>query len=238
MDLDEFKRKIRELRKREYIETRRMGNTGIGYTLEQEIGLTENNIAGPDLENIELKSQRREVSNKVTIFTFNRGIWKIRQRNLIEKYGYIDTTGRKALYCTVSNKPNPQGLYLCVIGSRLNLFHEDGTLIAEWEVRDLIHTFSSKMPNLIMVIADTRMNSRGREEFLYNEAYYLSGVNEDIFFGYIRHGIIVVDIRMHLKESGSVRNHGTAFRIEEKYLINCFRTKNSLLEDSNGCEIY
>jgi len=30
---------------------------------------------------------------------------------------------------------------------------------------------------------------------------------------------------MHLKKNGTVRNHGTAFRIDEKYLYLCFADK-------------
>lgn len=59
--------------------------------LEQEIGLTENNISSPDLEDVELKVQRRNSSSKITLFTFNRDVWKVNQRDLILKYGYIDT---------------------------------------------------------------------------------------------------------------------------------------------------
>jgi hypothetical protein len=208
----------------------RKGNTGVGHTLEQAIGFRENNIAGPDLEEIELKSQRKGVSNKITIFTFNRGVWKIKQSELIKKYGYVDTTGRKALYCVVSNEPNPQGLYLSIIGDKLGLFHKDGNLIAEWKLDDLRGTFAFKLPNLIVVIADSRINSRGREEFAYNEAYHLQGMNINTFLRYIQKGIIVVDIRMHLKKAGGVRNHGTAFRIDEKYLADCFKKKTDILD--------
>jgi hypothetical protein len=34
---------------------------------------------------------------------------------------------------------------------------------------------------------------------------------------------------MHLKETGGVRNHGTAFRIAEKYLIDLYQKQRKLL---------
>lgn len=230
MTLEEFREKINKLKNIGYIETHRAGNTGVGHTLEQKLGLIENNISSPDLGNIELKAQRKDVSNKVTIFTFNRGVWKINQKLLIEKYGYFDTTGRTALYCTVSNEPNPQGLYLSIIGDSLGLYHKDETFIAEWKIEDLIDTFNTKMPNLIIVIADSRINSKGREEFWYREAYYLHGANKDMFLRYIQKGIIIVDIRMHLKKNGAVRNHGTAFRMDEQYISDCFESKTNLIQ--------
>lgn len=229
VSFDEFRQKLLRLKERGYIETWRMGNTGVGHTLEQEIGLIENNISGPDLIDIEVKSQRRGVSNRFTLFTFNRGVWKIKQKELIEKYGYVDQNIRKSLYCTVSTKPNPQGFYFRVTEKSLELLNLDGFFIAEWEIKRLMETFNAKMPNLIMVIADFRLNSNGREEFWYNEAYYLKGKNEQNFLNHIREGIILVDIRMHIKESGSVRNHGTGFRVDEKYIADYFNERISLL---------
>jgi len=35
---------------------------------------------------------------------------------------------------------------------------------------------------------------------------------------------------MHIKENGSVRNHGTGFRVEEKYIANYFEERENLLE--------
>lgn len=225
----EFVEKIKELKERGYIKTRRKGDTGVGYTLEREIGLSENNISGPDLENIELKAQRRGSSSKITLFTLDRRAWKIKQRDLILKYGYIDKGRRKALYCTVSNKPNPQGFYTTVVGDKFCLFHTSGDLIAEWRIKDLIGSLIKKMPNLILVIAESRLDSMRREEFWYNEVYYLKDVNKSKFIEYLQNGIVTIDLRMYLKKGGSVRNHGTAFRIEEKYLSELFSSKINLL---------
>ena len=41
--------------------------------------------------------------------------------------------------------------------------------------------------------------------------------------------IIIVDIRMHIKKNGAVRNHGTAFRIDEKFLYLSFSKKVKLV---------
>ena len=98
MDISELKDKLSEINQMGYVVSKRKGNTGIGYTLETLLGLKENNLKTPDFENIELKSQRKGVSNRVTMFTFNRGVWKIKQRELIEKYGYVDTNDRPSLY--------------------------------------------------------------------------------------------------------------------------------------------
>lgn len=140
MNLEEFKIKFKEITELGYIKTLRKGNTGVGHTLEQLLGLDENNIAGPDLEKIELKAQRKNVSNRVTMFTFNRGAWQKKQNYIVEKYGYVDKNGRPALYCTVNNNPNPQGLYLSIdtVDNVMLLNHSDKVLLAQWKMEHLI----------------------------------------------------------------------------------------------------
>ena len=90
MNIAELKNKLSEINQMGYVVSLRKSNTGIGYTLETLLGLEENNLKTPDFGDIELKSQRIGVNNRVTMFTFNRGVWKIKTRELIEKYGYVE----------------------------------------------------------------------------------------------------------------------------------------------------
>ena len=229
MDITVLREKLSEIKQKEYVVSLRKGNTGIGYTLETLLELKENNLITPDFGEIELKSQRNGASNRVTMFTFNRGVWKIKQRALIEKYGYVDTNGRPSLYCTVNNTPNNLGLYLKVEEDIIRLYHVDNTHIAQWPGAAVIDRFRKKMPALIVVLAETRVNSNQREEFLYNKADFLTDPNEDNFLDLIRKGIVIVDVRMHLRHNNSVRNHGTSFRIEERFLNLCFGSREKII---------
>ncbi|MDE0118615.1 MAG: MvaI/BcnI family restriction endonuclease, partial [Bdellovibrionales bacterium] len=56
MKITEFKSKLKNIRNKGFIRSKRKGPTGIGYTLESELGIEENNIAVPDLGFAELKS--------------------------------------------------------------------------------------------------------------------------------------------------------------------------------------
>ena len=229
MDIVELREKLSEIKQMGYVVSLRRGNTGIGYTLETLLELDENNLKTPDFGDIEIKSQRKGVSNRVTMFTFNRGVWKTRQRELIERYGYEDTHGRPSLYCTVNSKPNNQGLYLNVEEGSVRLYHVDGTLVAQWPGTVLIDTFRKKMAALAIVFADTRVNSNQKEEFWFNEAYFLTNPDENNFLDLIRTDIVVVDVRMHLKENSAVRNHGTGLRIEERFLNLCFGRREQII---------
>ena len=229
MDITQLMKKLSKIKQMGYVVSLRRGNTGIGYTLETLLGVKENNLKIPDFGDIEIKSQRDRVSNRVTMFTFNRGVWKIKQSELIERYGYVDTKGRPSLYCTVDSKPNNQGLHLKVEEETVRLYHVDNTLVAEWLGKGLIDTFRKKMSALVIVHAATRLNSNQKEEFWFNEAYFLTHPDQDNFLDLIKKDIVIVDVRMHLKESGSVRNHGTGFRIEEKFLNLCFGNREKIV---------
>ena len=221
--------KLKALRQRGYVASLRRGDTGIGYTLESLLGISENNLKLPDFGSVEIKSQRNDASNRVTMFTFNRGVWKLKQRQLIETYGYVDTKGRPSLYCTVSTRPNNQGLFLKVERSVIKLYQPNKTLIADWHGEHLISAFKKKMPALVMIYADTRINSNGREEFWFNEAYLLTNPETSNLLELINTSTIIVDLRMHLKENGAVRNHGTAFRIKQKFMKLCFGKRKKLM---------
>ena len=229
MNIAELKDKLSEINQMGYVVSLRKGNTGIGYTLETLLGLEENNLKTPDFGDLELKSHRNGVNNRVTMFTFNRGVWKVKPREVIEKYGYIDTNGRPSLYCTANSKPNNQGFLAKVEQGAVRLYHLDGSLIAEWPGERLIDRFKNKMPALLIVNADTRINSDRKEEFWFNEAYLLTKPDEENLLDLIKKDIIIVDVRMHLRENRVVRNHGTGFRIDERFWNLCFGKRGKLI---------
>jgi len=229
MNLQQFKSKLKKISSKGFIPSKRKGNTGVGYTLETLLGLKENNVRLPDLGRIELKSKRRHASSFVTMFTFNRGIWKFPESSIIAQYGYRDKTRRKALKCTVTVESNPQGLKLTTTKQALQLRDRQGKIIASWQADALMQYFRQKLPSLILVIADTRLDREGREEFHYNEAYLLKNPSKKGLLKLVEQGHVVVDLRMHLKSNGQVRNRGTAFRVAEDNLLQCFTNRVNLL---------
>lgn len=207
MKLQEFKSKLKAIEKLGFVQSKRKSNTGIGYTLETLLGIKENNIRLPDLGEIELKSKRKNVPTYVTMFTFNSGVWKIHQKDVIKTYGYKDKKKRQALKCFVGMKPNAQGLYLKVTTKALQLYHTDKTLIAEWSATTLLEYFARKLPQLILVLASTRINEEEeKEEFHYNEAYLLTKPSKLGLLKLIKKGYVIVDLRLHLQATGGVRN--------------------------------
>ncbi|MBF0517872.1 MAG: hypothetical protein HQK97_12325 [Nitrospirae bacterium] len=154
------------------------------------------------------------------------------QNRVIEDYGYTDENGRKSLYCTVWSKAqNSQGLSLQVDrdNHRLNLQHNGNHLIASWDIYILVSKLITKLGKVLFVIADSRTGEHANEEFHFNEAYLLIEPTAKSFIKALEDSIVCVDIRMHLRESNNVRNHGTGIRIKECDLLSLFEKKDSSL---------
>ena len=62
---DKFKEAIEQVEKKGFIPSHRTGDTGVGKTLEDELGVEENSVQAADLGEVELKATRR-VQSAVT----------------------------------------------------------------------------------------------------------------------------------------------------------------------------
>lgn len=233
MQLKQLTKSLEDLKNRGFIQTLRKGPTGIGHLLENELGLNETNIAIPDVGGrVELKATRRNVNSLITLFTFNRGVWQVKQKDIVQKYGYKDEQGRQALYNIVNKKtPNSQGFYL-VSDPAKHLFilknKNEKQNIAEWSTFVIAGKFMTKLDRLLLIFADNKFENE-IEYFHFNEAYLLENPTPEKFLEAFEKSELMIDLRMHLKESGGVRNHGTGFRISEKNLILLYSKKKRLL---------
>lgn len=232
MTLNEVLDRLEKIKNLGYVKAFRRGNTGVGHTFESLFGLEETNIPIPDVGGrVELKITRKDSSSLITLFTFNRGVWLKNKKEIIEQYGYEDKKGRKALKSTIFfNKPNSLGLRIEIdeVKNVIKLFANDNSLLAEWDIYVIVGVFSSKLSGVLFVLADRKIH-KGKEEFFFNEAYLLTEPNVRDFLKAFKKSLVGIDLRLHLKESGAVRNRGTGFRMKEKYLIELYKNKRKLL---------
>ena len=214
MDLNTFKQKYQEIKSRGYIKSHRKGNTGVGHTLEQELGLTENCISGPDLTGNELKAARKGAGGKQTLFT-KEGDWVVTQKDYIAQYGFPHTThiGEMSGQSTVTKTVNKRGLFIKTTDDYCAVMHGD-TIIVKWDWESLVDQFAKKFPACVKVFAEVQKRD-GVEYFHYNEAYHFIGTDKNLFRTAIENDMIAIDIRMRTqnKIGKSIRNRGTAFRM-------------------------
>ncbi|MHC1588249.1 MAG: MvaI/BcnI family restriction endonuclease [Methermicoccaceae archaeon] len=96
-------KRLKEIKDMGYVRTHRAGDTGIGKTLEDLLGIHENNIPGPDAQQIELKAARKGSKSMITLFT-KSPMPKNANPLLLRRYGYPSARGnrRKELHTTVN----------------------------------------------------------------------------------------------------------------------------------------
>jgi hypothetical protein len=225
---------VATVREQGFIQTTRSGPTGVGMTLEHELGIPENNDGTGDLlvdtERVELKTIRHGATNPVTLFckeppTQMRSLWGQR---LVERYGYIDADNRQSLYSTVTGvQTNAHGFTLQVSDRAVRLVHETDGCCARWPRSTLRTTLTEKLGTLILVTAHAR--GRGEEErFWYVDARYLTSVDETALPLAIESGALTLDLRMHLGDG--IRNHGSAWRLPPTSFATLFETDEDLFE--------
>ena len=123
---------------------------------------------------------------------------------------------------------NNQKLKLFVEKDKIRVQGQGKRLGIYWDMEHVRKKFLGKLPALIYVLADRRMEE-GIEYFHFNEAYFLAGFDFELFKKMVKSDDIMVDLRMYYRPDGTVRNHGTGFRVKIKKLYQCFEVKEGLI---------
>ncbi len=232
-DID-IKKVLPEISKKGFIKSLRKDNTGIGYTLETVMDIKENNLGEPDLSYkgipVEMKAQRKHASSNITLITKSPHWSPVTAKGIIEKYGYKDTQGRQGLKVTLKvTEFNTQGLKLEVTNGNLNIVHKKDGVICYFVIDELMEKLKTKLfENLLLVFADTKVED-GVEWFHYNNSILLTELSNDGFKRLLNEGLMVWEFRMHIKESGSVRDHGAGFRLNKRHIDQLYAKKEKIM---------
>jgi len=231
---EEMIEKLREIKEQNYIRTHRSGTTGIGKTLEDLLGIKENNMPSPNGIRTELKSARKNATSMLTLFTKSPLPAKANSV-LLSKFGYESRrgNGRKELHTTVNaieynQLKGTRGFKVDIDENRVNLVTIDKEIIGYWDKETLRTSFERKLPKILYVKAD----SRGKgcyEEFWFNEAWLLSGFDFDNFVRLLKESVVLVDIRIGQYPNGRPHDHGTGFRVLPDKLDLCFSYRERIM---------
>lgn len=222
---DELFSKVRLIHDMGFVRGVSHGDTNVGMTLESLLGIPPNTSQQPDFKGIELKASRDAIHNKrhehknkrMTLFT-QVPDWKrspFDAKKILNHFGY-ETNGRLQLYCTVSNIPNPQGLYLETDSLSDDLWNKaitgaNSENVAVWALATLRNRLAEKHQETFWIQA-TSIFKKGVEYFRYDSIRHTRRPNVNILGTLFDAGIISLDYALHKKKSGGVRDHGYLFR--------------------------
>ena len=237
---EQFIALLKEVRQRGWVRShRRRSNVGaVGNTLEDLLGIPENNVPFANAGRWELKTRRRDSSSLITLFHLEPKPRNARMvtRVLLPLYGwphahianemsFRSTTSGNAYTdrgFTVSVDREEHKVWFVFDSSRVALSHAGWlTSVRErvglgpicprpyWDFDDLEKKCAAKLANTVYVIADRKVEEK-TEYFRYNEAWMLESFSFEGFLQCLEDGSLLVDF-----DARTGHNHGTKFRLRQ-----------------------
>ena len=200
------------------------GDTGIGMTIEQALGIPANSSPYPDYKGIELKSARlNKASNRSTLFA-QVPDWSIStlksSKEIVDKYGYQRDNDLK-LYCTLSaNKYNSQGLGFEVDFNNdiLHEIHEKDGNVVSWLGLTLRNKLLEKHRETFWIKADTK-SIGGDEYFTLKSVTHTKNPLASQFLLLMEQQIITMDHLIKRKNmTEKTTEKGPLFKIKPQHL--------------------
>jgi hypothetical protein len=226
---------------------------GIGNTIDQRLGLPENNLPIADTAQWELKTHREGSSSLLTLLHFEPEPRKQRVvvKHLLPKYGWPDNAGRpqelsfrQTLRATTwtdrgfrieLNRPRER-VEVAFDSIYVENHHEQwlqsvaqraglGPLDPQpfWEFKQLFLKVSTKMLNSFYVTAEAQ-RSQGEEYFRIKSVQTLQGFDLDRFMTAFENGVARVDF-----DARTHHNHGTKMRLEQEGLPQLYRYVDTVI---------
>lgn len=236
---EELIRKLELIREWGWIPNRRPRNVGgIGNTLEDLLGIQENNLPIPNAAEWELKSQRIGTSSLITLFHMEpspRAV-KFVPKVFLPLYGWEHQSipNEMSFRQTINSLSRTDRGFKVVVDrkARKVLVSFDANAVAErhsdwlesvkrrvgldelnpqpyWGFDDLFHKAGTKLPNCFYVRAEVK-REQGHEYFWYKEITILQKLSLDKFLKAIEQGFILIDF-----DARSGHNHGTKMRLRQ-----------------------
>ena len=227
-----FDKKFEKVKKKGWIESKRNGTTGIGYTFEKMINKNEDNLPIADFDDTEIKTIHNYLKNKV-IHLFNAtpdGDYLFPIKEIHQKLAYPDKNNPqyKVFNIDVSatsytnigyNKKlilkvdyNEKKIYLKIISDN----YEISKMKISWSFDLINERINNKIKKIAIVGANTK-KEKNIELFKYT-GYKLYEIRSfDDFIKCIENGYIIITFKIGYvksgKRSGQIHDHGTGFSI-------------------------
>ena len=237
-----------EIREQGWIQTGRKNNDGgVGNTIEDLLGIEENNLPLPNATEWELKAQKKNTSSLVTLFHMEPSprAYKFVPAILLPHFGWAHKeAGRKYSHEEKSfrqtinaTKYSSRGFSIKVDWEKrkvlvdFSLDHIDANQHKSWmeQIRDK-ELFPQPYWGFddLFHKAGTKLHNcfflwaeakkiDGTLCFHYQDIYMLKGLNLDLFINEIANGNVYIDF-----DARTGHNHGTKFRLRRKSMLNLY----------------
>lgn len=239
-DIIDLKKEFERIKKLGWIESKRKGTTGIGYTFETLLNKPEENFEIPDFGKIEIKTKHRYSKGYITLFNATPdGDELFAIHRLQKKFGYPDkdlTEQRVFKGSVTCNNFTNIGLYYkfkLIVDKDLKLIrlivvNKSEQLIDDktsWSFELIQEKLERKLQYLALIHSDSKIIN-GKEFFKYTNIEFYKFNNFDKFIKAINNGLIRITFKVGVFKSGpkkgNIHDHGTGVDINEKNLLSLY----------------
>jgi len=244
--------RFKEIKAMGWVENQRPNNHGgVGNTLEDLLGIGENNLSAPDVAEWELKAQKGGTTSLVTLFHSepHPRASKFVPAILLPQYGWphksadkmsfrqtISANTRSERGFTVVVNRNERKVMISFNAENVHPKHRNWLKNVEnkvgldelspqpyWEFGDLDDKAGTKLLNVFYVRAKAKKTA-GKEYYHYSSVLMLKGFSFDQFLLALDNGSIYVDF-----DARTGHNHGTKFRLRENVLPKLYKSAAGVL---------
>ena len=183
------------------------GTGAPGLYLEHLLGLRTSNVDVPDAGAWEVKY----TSGRALTTLFHKDPYPRGKaiRYIINRWGWIGKNKLQSFRHTICG----ESADFHVVDDANSIWvrrTRDDDISPYWPHDELVTAFARKLGNLILVKGSY---SRKRRVVRYDSAELLSGAKTTQLIRSIANGLICIDFDAYIRANGSIRNHGTKFRI-------------------------
>lgn len=219
-----------------FVESKRKGNGGIGYTFETLLGKCEENFPIPDFNGIEIKTCRKNAKGNIHLFSATPdGDFLFPIERVLKYLGYPDkkipTTAIFNMNFT-AKEFSAIGWYKegkIIVNRKLKkvdfiartIYGEKFPLDTSWSFKMLEDRLNLKLKYLAIITADVKFVNR-IESFHYNHIKFYKFKDFENFISLIEKGYIKVSFNIGVfrcnNKKGKIHDRGVGFSINKKYL--------------------
>ena len=238
-DLVELREKFKKIQKLGWVETRRKGTTGIGYTFESLLGKEEESFPIPDYGSIEIKTRFKNSKENIGLLNVTPdGDYLFPLKRLYDEYGFYSKNqpDYKVFYAAIGSIPKYSGrnyqfrLFVDRKNELIKVIVIDkiGNIIdpnVSWSFSILKEKVLRKLKYLALIKAESHFTF-GVQYFYYYEITFYMLKSFNTFLELIESNIIRTTFMIGAYKTGpkkgQMNNHGVRFDIAEKYLDKLF----------------
>lgn len=212
-----------------WVATKRIGDTGVGYTFETLIGIRENNDRVADFQGIEIKCKgiregNRAGSGKLNLFQ-EAPVWLRNEsaKNRIRLLGQLRPNGFYACRSQLTTRSNNLGLMLSIQNDdkKIDLL-KTSVPVGFWSFAQLKRRLAEKHSRAVFIKAASR-ERKGIVHFKYEDLVYCDSPSIARFVNLVSQRRIVFEFLMSERSDGTIKNPGYPWRLcREEFLDQLF----------------